>query len=98
MTWEDRIQAMQSLGELTLRMRKPGDWYVNHSGVERAEGCLLCGGCVTGAKTPQEATEQHWKWLTELKGDQYIVTNAMNDRRMAYRWTGYMWKRWEEAA
>jgi len=97
MTWQEKVQACQVLGEFSLKMRKPDDWYVNHTGVGRSEGCIVSGGCVTGAKTPEEAVHQHWAWLTQLKDDQYIVTSR-GQARGTYRWVGYMWMPWTDAA
>jgi hypothetical protein len=75
-------------------MRKIGDWYVNHVGVERREGSLLSSGCVSGAGTPEEAVEQHWTWLTDPK--YYLILGAYLEQRQAVRWNGFMWKEVEE--
>lgn len=91
MTWEQKVQACQALGEFSLKMRHPGDWYVNQSRVEVSDGHILSGGCVSGAKTPEEAVDKHWDWLTALGSDERIVVNADNLDRRAYRWNGFMW-------
>ena len=93
MDWQQKLEACQAMGDISLKMRKPGDWYVNHSGVERREGSCLSSGCVTGAKTPEDAVNQHWLWLT-CPG-YYLVQNAFSNRR-AFRWNGFMWKEIEE--
>jgi hypothetical protein len=90
LTWEEKLQACQVLGNVSLRMRAPGDWYVDHN-VEIRNGPILEGGCVTGATTPQEAAEKHWAWLTDLLNGQYVVVNAYRDNRFAARWNGFMW-------
>jgi hypothetical protein len=44
MTWEQKFAAILSIGDAALRMRKPGDWYVDHRGVEvkeRQSSCMI---------------------------------------------------------
>lgn len=86
MTWEQKLQACQSIGNISLHMRRPGDWYVNHS-VERVEGPCLSGGCVSDATTPEKAVDQHWAWLTDKK---YPVIRRHDARRV--QWNGFMWE------
>jgi len=93
MDWQQKFEACQALGDISLRMRKVGDWYVNHQNIERRESSCLSGGCVIGAKTPEEAVEKHWLWL--ICPSYYIVKNAFTDRR-AFRWNGFMWTEIEE--
>jgi hypothetical protein len=87
MTWEQKIQAMQAIGDFSLRMRHPGNWYIGHS-VSRKEGNLLSGGLIS-AKTPADAVEEYWLWLTDPK--HYIVLREAGARR-AVRWNGFMWQ------
>lgn len=95
MTWEEKLAACQVLGECSLKMRKPGDWYVSHRAVEVKDRAVREGGCVSNAKTPEEAVEQHWKWLTEYAtGDKYVMTDAYGTGRQGYQWRGYMWVPW----
>ena len=91
MTWEEKFEACQILGEISLHMRKPGDWYVNHLGVSRHEGSILSGGCVLNASCPEVAVNKHWDWLTDPK--YYIVTKSYDGGRAAFRWNRYMWKK-----
>ena len=90
MTWEQKLDALQSLGECTLRMRKPGDWYVRQ-GVEVSQGNLLVGEYGNG-KTPEEAVMNHWDLLSNLKPEEYLVVHAMGPNRQAVKWNGYMWQ------
>ena len=92
MTWEQQFAAAGAIGdEIALRMRKPGDWYVDHRGVHVKEGAMLVGSYGNGA-TPEEAVRDHWRALTELKPGSYLVVSAGREaRRHAYRWNGYMW-------
>jgi len=92
MRWKDKIMILKQLGEVSLHMRKLGDWYVSHSYVEVKDGNILCSKYGRGA-TPQEAVEDHWKKLTELEFNQYIVIHAYDrEKRQAYVWSGFMWK------
>ena len=92
MTWEEKLAACQALAECHLRMRKPGDWYVSHM-VDVATGCVLEGRYGNG-RTPIEAVEAHWRELTDLKGDERVVSNALREDRREVRWNGYMWAAW----
>lgn len=90
MTWEEKLQALQSLAECRLMMRKPFSWYVSQSIEVKSGPCLktLHGD----GKSPREAVLDHWENHTEkLKADEYVVVNAMNERREAVKWDGYRW-------
>jgi len=88
MTWEQKLQALDALTGCALRMRKPGDWYVDQS-VEIKRGSVLVGEYGGGA-TPEEAVNDHWAKLAE--SGERLVTRAMcNDRKEA-RWNGFMWE------
>src|SRR3990167_8513124 len=90
MTWEQKLAAFQALTEHSLRMRAPGDWYVEGS-VEVKEGCILAGTYGNG-RTPEAAVEDHWRQLVEeLPREKYLVIRAYRDTRRAVRWNGYMW-------
>lgn len=93
MTWEQKLQAFQSICEHELRMRRPGDWYV--SGCieiqESADSSVLVGSYGNGA-TPQAAVEDHWRVLvTDLPAGGFLVVNAHQDTQKQYRWNGFMW-------
>lgn len=90
MNWEEKAVALSALSEISLKMRKPGDWYVSHR-VEVLEGCVLAGRYGSGS-TPEEAIENHWdKLTTQVVGDQCVVVDAGNKRRKHFRWNGFMW-------
>ena len=92
MTWEQKVHACQSIGDFSLRMRHPGDWYVSHN-VERVEGDLLSGGCVNGANTPEVAVERHWDWLTEPGYHVRIRIPGSHQHREMF-WNAFMWADW----
>lgn len=91
MTWEEKLDALNSLSDCELKMRKPGDWHVLQVSTDIKKGGLLHGSCGNGA-TPQEAVENHWEIMTNLKPSEYLVLDAMGDRRKAVEWSGFMWK------
>ena len=99
MTWEQMLEACETLGEVSLKMRKCGDWYVCQL-VEVKDGMVLRSKCGNGI-TPEQAVKNHWKVLTKLKSHEYIVLNAMDLKtRRAVKWNGFMWalveERWRE--
>ena len=88
-TWEQRFEAMQGLGEASLKMRAPGKWYVNQPGVEsKAVGRdkKPRGGEADDGATPEEAVKLRWLLLTgseiEYKRGRVLRT---------VRWNGFMW-------
>ena len=92
MDWQQKAEALNALGEIQIMCRKAGDWWVRHPGVEIGDGHMLTSGHRDGA-SPVSAIEAHWNRLTdELKPDEFLVINAMNDSRRQVRWNGYMWK------
>ncbi len=98
MTWEEKFEAMKALlgGNISLRMRKPGDWYVEASGRHVGGDGVLSGNYGNGS-TPEEAVLQDWeKNVTNLPNDKYVVLSYPNigptDPKKYYRWNGFMWK------
>lgn len=90
MNWEQKMQALQALGEVSLRMRKPGDWYVA-SHTEVKDGPILKSDHGNGA-TPQDAIEDEWmKKVTNL-GSKVLIIDAGRSCRRAVRWNGFMWQ------
>lgn len=83
MNWEQKLAALQALGDTSLRMREPGNWYVNGAG-EIAQDRMLVGEYGNGA-TPEAAVNDHWQKFT---GTGQIV-RLSGDRRVT--WRGFMW-------
>jgi hypothetical protein len=83
--WEQKLAALIAAGgyDTAVRMRKPGDWYVD--GTPRvAENGMLIGAYGNGA-TPEEAVNETWRLLAESG-------KVLRVRDGAYiRWNGYMW-------
>lgn len=97
MDWQQKAEALASLGELSIKFRErenriggPDPWYVSQR-IEIKDGPCLLGSYGNGY-TPQEALEDHWETLTtRLKPDQYLVIRGLSDDRKAVRWNGFMW-------
>ena len=94
MTWEQKLEACNALGECSLLMRKTGDWYVQH-GAEISQGGMLLGASGNGT-TPETAVLNHWDELTHLKPGEHLVINAMGPNRQAVKWNGCMWQSVQE--
>lgn len=92
MDWQQKAAALDALAELTIKFRKPNDWYVSQR-VDVKDNAILRGEYGNGT-TPQEAVEDHWLHLvTNLeKSPLYLVAFAGDDRRRAVRWNGFMWQ------
>jgi hypothetical protein len=91
MTWEQKLAALQALGDCSLRMREPGDWYVCDHIEIGGNGFLLSPTC--GETTPEKAVETVWaQYVTNLPSDRHLVINAGAINRRHVRWNGYMWK------
>lgn len=91
MNWEQKLAAIQALGDTSLRMRKPGDWYVSSTRMEIGGDGMLSGEYGNG-RTPEEAVEEHWRIYTNLPPGKFIVIGAYTDKRRQVRWNGYMWE------
>lgn len=91
-TWEDRFAALQVLGEASVRMRKPGDWYVDQR-VGVSNGAIVRSSYGNGA-TPQEAVEDHWLIYSAVGGNEWIASGSGDDRINAV-WDGDAWKTWK---
>lgn len=85
MTWEEKLAALNSLSQCSLRMRKPGDWYVSW----HAETGGTMVSCDFGnGRTPEEAVNAHWDlYVTNLPSDRHIRA-----KNRCYRWVGFMWE------
>lgn len=86
MTWEQKLMALQMIADTSLRMRKPGDWYVSTVGRDIGGNGILVGSYGNGA-TPQLAVEDDWRLMVEtIPRDLYIATP-----KGKFRWAGFMW-------
>lgn len=91
MTWEQKLQAMNALGPVDVRMRKPRDWYTTQGRVDIGGDGMLSsvGGC---GETPELAVEARWEAMTVLPPGKYIVVAAGSDDRKHVLWNGFMWE------
>ena len=95
MNWEQKLAACKALRPYGtgLRMRSPGDWYVEQIGlevIEEGHRGMLVGRYGNGA-TPEAAVEDHWAKLT-ASDVAAVVLNAMGPDRREVRWNGFMWE------
>jgi len=90
MDYQQKLYALNAIAETSLKMRKPGDWYVSQS-VEIKDGSVLVGSYGNGI-TPEEAINDHWDILTSLPHGKYLIARAHRDDRKAIRWNGFMWE------
>jgi hypothetical protein len=89
-TWEQKFEAMQGLGEASLKMRAPGTWYVSQPGVEikavtRDKQPIERGPALDG-KTPEEAVTFRWTALTNAP-----VEHKRGRILRTVRWNGWFW-------
>lgn len=59
--------------------------------VEIGDGAVLCSPA-EHRDSPADAIEAMWARLINLKPDEFIVIDAMNEKRREIRWVGFMWK------
>jgi hypothetical protein len=92
MDWQQKALAMMALVgwyNFSIKLRSNQSWYIQHTGVERKEDARLSGGVQSG-KTPEEAVNQCWEWMTDPA--YYMVIGAGSENRKAKRWNGFMWE------
>lgn len=99
MDWEQKLQALNALAECSLKMRKPGDWYVSQS-IDIKDKSVLKSVCGNGPD-PDTAVQDHWNQITkDLESHEYVIARTYWEgnvnKRMAVRWNGFMWDHVEE--
>lgn len=98
MTWEQKLAALNAIVECTLKMRRPGDWYVEQS-VDIKDGSILRGEYGNG-NSPETAVLDHWERLTNIESPLYLVGREFFDgyvaTRKVVRWNGFMWESVDE--
>jgi len=90
MNWEQKLMAIQALGDTFLKMREPGNWYVHTTGLEVGGDGMLRGVGGDGS-SPERAVEDRWEKILAIGPPLYLVINAYRDNRRQVRWNGYMW-------
>lgn len=96
MTWEQKFAAMAALcgwPAVSLRMRKPGDWYVEARGREVSTGRGTLSGRYGNGHSPEAAILDDWCQVVEQLGaEECIVINSGLENERRVRWNGYMWE------
>lgn len=91
MNWEQKLQALQALCDVSLKMRKPGDWYVSSNMSIAGDGFLRSN--YGNGQTPESAVNNHWEnYTTLLSPESYIAVNQTFGPRKQVRWNGFMWE------
>lgn len=94
MDWQQKAAALEALAPISIKFRRPGNWYVDQQ-VEVKDGGILRGEYGNGCD-PEEAINDHWDKLTTIQSPLYLVArsffNGNVETRMAARWNGFMWE------
>ena len=92
MTWEEKFAALNALAECSLKMRKPGDWYVSQSVETKDHNSAMLESNYGNGATPEAAVLSHWEQVAMLPPMHYVVLDAMDRKRRRHVvWNGYMW-------
>jgi hypothetical protein len=91
MTWEQKFEAINALSDTSLRMRSPGDWYIDCRGREVGGDGFLTGMYGNG-RTPEEAVNDDFEKMTTVEYPKYIRIGDGNGGHIHVRWTGFMWR------
>jgi hypothetical protein len=93
MDWQQKLAAIQAFAgshNVALRMRRPGDWYVDAGMSLGGDGILY--GTYGNGTTPEDAVRDHWqKFTVEIPADKYVVADRGDPHRRG-RWNGFMWE------
>ena len=93
MDWKQKLHALSSIADVKLIPRNADDWYVSQCIEITSDGSSMLLGSYGNGATPIGAIEDHWKVLVEdLEANQYLVFNAMRDRRKHFKWNNFMWR------
>lgn len=95
MDWQQKAEALDALAEITLKIRRAGDWYVSQN-VDIKDECVLRGAFGNG-ETPEAAIEDHWRQLvTDVPRGMYLIARPIHGQRRAVLWNGFMWADYPE--
>ena len=87
MNYQEKLEALNSLVECSLKMRESGDWYVEQD-VMIGDGSGTGVSVVGNGATPTDAVEDHWKQLTTgHTSSEYIIANGNH-----WKWHKFMWR------
>lgn len=96
MDYQQKAEALAALADLAVMYREkqwriggPEPWYCQQSIYVKNGSCMTSTG--GNGFTPEEAIDDHWKNITELKPCEYLVVNSGTPIRRTVRWNGFMW-------
>lgn len=93
MDWNKKAQALNLIGELTLKPSQviPDGWMAS-LGLIEVGGDGFLTGLSSHRETPEEAVLDLWDEATTLPKDKFLVRHAMSDKhRKCFRWDQFMW-------
>jgi hypothetical protein len=91
MTWEQKFAAINAIAEASLKMRKPGDWYVSQNvEVKETRGSSVIVSRFGNGTTPEDAVEDHFNSLTAEQPLAYVRVTKFGVIRHVL-WNGFMW-------
>jgi len=101
LTWRQKWEALEALGNVSLERNVHGEFYLSIEGVELKEHAgdgVLTGS--TGEHSPhlEQAILNTWdRCVTNLPADGYLVVEKWIDGhvRKHYKWQGFMWQELE---
>jgi hypothetical protein len=93
-TWEQKLEAMAGLGEASLKMAKPGTWYVDQPGVDIKASTRDGKALDLTGETPEKAVVARWAALTGGA----LVEHKRGRLLRRVRWNGFMWADVQEDA
>lgn len=89
MTWEQKLSAMQAVGEPKVHMMAPGAWLCRLP-TDIKDRAILSSELGTG-KTPEEAVDAAWAIIEALPDSKALVVERFGMPRRYVRWNGFMW-------
>lgn len=87
MTWEQKIQALMAITDVSLRMRRPGDWYVDANFLRIVGDGMETSTTVSDQQTPEDAVHAYWLAVTALASNL-----RLRSPKGEFRWNGFMWE------
>lgn len=93
--WEQKLEAIKALlpggaHSVCLRMREPGNWYVETSRVHVVREGIQASASGSGA-TPEAAVDTAWGRMTDLPKGANLIVEPLTGPALVAKWNGFMW-------